>query len=802
MHTKLEHIIGKATSFIYHHPKKVILILMLILAFPISHLPQIKMDTSTEGFMHQDDPVLLAYNKFRDAFGRDEMIVLGIKNEDIFSLKFLKQLKQLHTDLETKVPYVYKITSLYNVRNTRGEKDTLFTDDLLDPFPKNKADVDAIKKRVHASHFYKNLLLNQDEKMTMIVIQTDVYSHKGENALSTEEAFDEAGFLEGIEASAMSSEGKVFLTDKENNELIATVEDIIKTYQDKGLEIYLSGSPVINNALKTHMMIDMAKFMSLTFVIVFSFLYFIFRRWSAVFYPLLVILFSLLTTVGTMAWMGVMFKIPTQIVPSLIIVVSVGATIHILSIFFDRFNQSKDKKTSLIYSFQHSGLAIAMTSITTAIGLGSFAGSELAPFADLGIFASLGVMVSLLLTLTLLPALLTLTNLQPKETNPAGNIDKFMKKLAVYPVKYTKHILLFSTLFLLISLFTATQLVPSYNPLLWFKKGEVHRVATQTIDQNMQGTTSVEIVIDTQKENGWADPTKLKALDALSKKIASYKDSYISVGKVVSLADIVKETNKALHANNETFYTIPKEKNLVAQELLLFENSGSDDLEDVVDSQFSKVRMTIRVPWVDAMQAKDFMAFIQTQATQTFPHQQVVITGMVPLLINTFSNAVYSSIKSYFIAGLAITLMMMLILGSMRLGLLSMIPNVIPIIAGLFLMYLADMALDIFTLLIGSVAIGMAVDDTIHFMHNFKRYYKAYGDSQKAIEETFFTTGKAMFVTSIVLASGFLTYAISSMSSIQNFGILTASIILFALISDLFLAPALMVLVAKRGWIK
>jgi len=212
------------------------------------------------------------------------------------------------------------------------------------------------------------------------------------------------------------------------------------------------------------------------------------------------------------------------------------------------------------------------------------------------------------------------------------------------------------------------------------------------------------------------------------------------------------------------------------------------------------VRMTIRVPWVDAMQAKDFMAFIQTQATQAFPHQQVVVTGMVPLLINTFSNAVYSSIKSYFIAGLAIALMMMLILGSIRLGLLSMIPNVLPIVAGLFLMYLASMALDIFTLLIGSIAIGMAVDDTIHFMHNFKRYYKRYGDSQKAIEETFFTTGKAMFITSVVLASGFLTYAISSMHSIQNFGILTAFIIVCALISDLFLAPALMVLVAKRGW--
>ncbi|MCK4442253.1 MAG: MMPL family transporter, partial [Sulfurovaceae bacterium] len=306
----------------------------------------------------------------------------------------------------------------------------------------------------------------------------------------------------------------------------------------------------------------------------------------------------------------------------------------------------------------------------------------------------------------------------------------------------------------------------------------------------------------TGKVNGWHNPEKLAKLNELSAKLESYTDQYTHVGKVVSLATIMKETNRALHGNSEDFYTIPKEGDLVSQELLLFENSGSDDLEDVVDTQFSKARMTIKLPWTDSIEAVNVLDYVKTEVAKTFPNENVETTGMIPLLINTFSNAVHSSARSYLIAGVGITFMMMFILGSFRLGLISMIPNLAPIIMGLLIMYVGKMPLDMFTLLIGSIAIGLAVDDTIHFMHNFKRYYLAHGDADKAIEHTFYTTGKAMVITTLVLASGFYAYMAAYMSSVQNFGILTGSVIVFALLSDLLLAPALMIVVAKRGWIK
>ena len=808
MHKKLETLMGRFGRFIFNNPFKVIVGVLLLLAIPISHVAQIKMDTSTEGFMHPEDPVLIEYNKFRAQFGRDERIVLAIKSDDVFSLDFLKKLRTLHEEIEEKVPYLDDVTSLYNVRNTRGEGDKLITDDLLEPFPETKEDVAKIKKQAMASHFYKDLIISQDAKMTTIVIETDAYSHEGEKEASVESEFDD-GFDDAstdsetdMQTDTTPQKESAFLSDAENHELIAKLDEIVAKYQGDDFKIYVAGSPVVNNALKAQMQADMQKFMRITFLIIIVFLFIMFRRASAVFYPLLVIILSLLATVGTMAWSGTAFKLPTQIVPSLLLAVSIGATVHILSIFFDRFNSTGDKGGAIAYTLEHSGLAIAMTSVTTAIGVGSFYGSEVAPIADLGTFASLGVLISLFLTLTLLPALLSITKLKQKPKKGMGKLDELMGILALFPIHYYKGIIIGSVVLIVIALFAATKIGLSHNPLFWFQPDNMNRVSTIEIDKTMNGSVTIEVVVDTNQENGWNNPERLNKLNALSAKLETYVDQYTHIGKVVSLATIVKETNRALHANEEKFYSIPNDANLVSQELLLFENSGSDDLEDVVDSQFSKARITIKLPWTDAVKAEQVLGYVKTETTQAFPEDKVKTTGMIPLLINTFAGAVHSSVTSYTIAFIGITLMMILILGSVRIGLLSMIPNLAPIIMGMLLMYIANIPLDMFTLLIGSIAIGLAVDDTIHFMHNFRRYYLETGDAAKAIEHTFYTTGKAMVITTIVLSLGFYAYLMANMISVQNFGLLTGTVIVFALLADLLLAPALMMVVAKRGWIK
>jgi len=420
----------------------------------------------------------------------------------------------------------------------------------------------------------------------------------------------------------------------------------------------------------------------------------------------------------------------------------------------------------------------------------------------MGKFASLGVLISLFLTLTLLPALLMVTKLKAKVQTKSSWLDIMMKKLAYIPTRHPKLITVISLLLVVISLALATQLKLSHYPLEWFPKDNMSYVGTKLIDEQMKGTLTTELVIDTKEENGWHSPERLQKLDKIASELEGYADGKTFVGKIFSLNTIVKETNRALHANKQEYYTIPDDKALVSQELLLFENSGSDDLEDVVDSQFSKVRVTHKLPWKDSIDSLAMIDYIKAKYEKEFVDEDILMTGMIPLLSHTFTQSIYSSVKSYIIAFVLITITMMFIMASIRLGLIAMIPNLTPIIIGLSLMYIYQIPLDMFTLLIGSIAIGLAVDDTIHFLHNFKRYYLESGDAVSAVENTFFTTGKAMVITTIVLSLGFFSYIFGEMQSVQNFGFLTGSVIILALLADLFLAPALMVLIAKKGWIK
>ena len=796
MHRRLEDWFGRWSAFITTHPLIVIFFTLAMLAFPLSHVPQIQMDTSTEGFMHEDDPMLINYNKFKEQFGRDERIMIAIESDHIFTLPFLKKLKALHKELEDQLPYLNEVTSLYNVRNTRGAKDQLIVEDLLEHFPKNDADLQKLKNIVMHNAFYRNLFISADGKMTAIVIETDAFV--SDNNQSVDDAFNE--FDEA--PTPKTSTTQTPLSDAQNAEIVQKVREIVKKYNDKDFKIYYAGSPSVMDALKKMMQTDMQKFTRITILIILVFLFLIFRRVSATFYPLLVIILALLTTVGSMALFGVKFKLPTQIVPSLLIAVSVGATVHVLSIFFDYFDRHGDKKQALIHTLQHSGLAIAMTGITTAIGIASFAGSEVAPVSDMGIFASLGVLVSLVLTLTLLPALLMITKLKPKALKEKSWLDELMRKFAYIPTHFPKTITFVSLALVLISLTLSTQLKLSHYPLEWFPHDDPNYIGTHTIDDKMKGTLTMEVVVDTHKENGWQDPKRLQTLDTLLSDLEHYNDGKVYIGKTMSLNTIVKESNRALHENNQSYYTIPTHQDLLSQELLLFENSGSDDLEDIVDSQFSKARITFKVPWVDSLDVQEMMNHVDERFKKAFSEDTITMTGMIPLLVHTFSQSIHSSIKSYIIAFVLIAISMIFIMGDVRLGLVSMIPNLTPIIIGLSLMYLYHIPLDMFTLLIGSIAIGLAVDDTIHFLHNFKRYYLQSHDATKAVEQTFYTTGKAMVITSIVLSLGFYAYIFGTMQSVQNFGFLTGSVIIFALLADLLLAPALMILISKKGWIK
>ena len=805
--TKAENKFESFSDWLYGNATKAILIVVLFVGALGSQLPTLKMDTSTEGFLHKANPMRIEYDVFRDQFGRDEKLMIAVKTDSIFNLGFLKKLDNFHSVLEDELPHIKGVDSLINARNTFGIEGELIVEPLIDDLPETQEDMARLRSTITNNSFYKNLLYSEDFTMTTVTIDTQTYSNAEAISEDVNIDFDEPldfdEFLDfDAEAQVDQSTPRLYLSDAENDEIILKTQQIMERFNDDNFEIYLSGSAAIAGIFKQALMNDAVVFISLMMVIIMIVLYALFRRISGVFLPLICVGLTLITTVSLMAIFSAPFTMATQIMPTFLLAVVTSAAIHLLAIFYKDLMRTKDKKASLRYAMGHSGLAIVMTSLTTAAGLWSFSFSGVAPVADLGVFASSGVLVGLLFTLVFLPALIAKTNFAHLEqkSDVEGNtlMDRVLLGISKVGTGRPKLIVAISTILIIFAAVVATQLRFSHFPLQWLPEDNFARVATETVDENLAGALTLEVVVDTGKTNGLYNPELLRKIDDVSKNIDSITSGNMFVGKVISFIDIIKETNKALNENREEYYSIPDNPDLIAQEFLLFESSGNGDLNSLVDANYSKARLTLKTPFIDSLEAKIFIDRAQTYLDKEFGAlASVSFTGIGTLMTVTFEEAIYSSATSYILAFSLITVLMVLLIGNLKIGLISMIPNLLPIIFLSTIMVIFKMPLDMFTLLIGAIALGLAVDDTVHFMHNFRRYELQYNDVDKAVRLTLMGTGRAITLTSIVLALGFLVLTFSQMNNMFDFGVLTACAILVALVADFFLMPAIMKLIIK-----
>ncbi len=776
---------------IKHRFKTLFLTLFIVLALA-SNLPKITFDTSTEGFLYKDDPQILMYNDFRNQFGRDEKIIVAIKTKDVFDKDFLTKLFKLHKEIEENVPYIKEVNSLQNARKTLGNKSELIVEDLFnDGIPDDAKKLQAIKDFAQGNNIYTDLYLNADATFTTIMITTNTYT-----SIGIEHSDDLLGGFE--EDTGATQENLEFITAPETNELISTLEEILKKYKADDFQIYDAGSPIVTKNLQTTLMADMSKFILYVIITIATLLFLTFKRISGVLIPLGVVILTLLATIGSMALFGYPITSMTQILPSLLLAVAIGASIHILSIFYHKFDEVGDKMEAIVYAIGHSGLAVFMTSVTTAASLASFSISDIAPVAALGIFSAIGVTLALILTLVFIPILLSLIPMKARTGQKENFLDAIMINIADFSINHYKSITVSAIVVIIVSFVLGSQMQFSHNPLHWFKKDNTVRINTEVIDKEMRGSISIEVVLDTGKENGVYNPRFLNSIEKVTQEIYTYKGENYFIGKIVSINDVLKEIHMALNENQKEYYVIPQNQDLIAQEFLLFENSGSDDLEDIVDSQFSKTRISIKAPWVDSVEYVEMIDELQDLLNTEFKDMATVsVTGTLPILSTTITKSILSSIESYIIAFIVIAMLMVLLIGNFKLGLLSMIPNLTPIMFAVAFMVMFHLPLDMFTILIGAIAIGMVVDDTIHYMHNFKRYYIIHNDVDEAIRKTLHTSGRAILITSAVLSSGFLVFMFASMNNLFNFGLITGVTVVVAMVTNLTLTGALMKLFIK-----
>jgi len=796
--TKTESKIELFSDWLFENAKITIVVIFVLVAGIASQLPSLKIDTTTEGFLHKSDPMRVQYDEFRDQFGRDEKLMIAVKTQNIFDLDFLEKLDRFHHALEDELPNIKGVDSLINARNTYGIEGELIVEPLIDNLPQNNEDLISLKETVTNNSLYKNSLYSEDFRMTTVTIDTETYSNNGASQEATNLEFDDS--LEFDDDSIGGQ--RLYLTDAENDEIISQTQQIMQRFNDDNFEIYLSGSAAIAGIFKQALMNDSVIFISLMMIVIMIVLFVLFRRISGVILPLSCVSLTLIMTVSLMSIFSAPFTMATQIMPTFLLAVVTSASIHLLAVFYKDFAKTNDKKKSLRYAMGHSGLAIIMTSVTTAVGLWSFSFSGVAPVADLGVFASSGVMVGLVFTLVFLPALVSVTNFkvvkQKSSEDEYSLMDRALIGISVFATTRPKLIISVSTVLIICAAIIAAQLRFSHFPLQWLPEDNFARVATEAVDENLKGSLTLEVIIDTEKTNGLYNPELLRVIDDVSKNINSISTGNMFVGKVISYIDVIKETNRALNENRDEYYAIPDDSDLIAQEFLLFESSGNNDLASLVDANYSKARLTLKTPFIDSLEANTFIDNAQIYLDQKFGSlAKVTFTGIGTLMTVTFEEAIYSSAVSYILAFSLITILMVLLIGNLKIGLISMIPNLLPIVILSTIMVIFKMPLDMFTLLIGAIALGLAVDDTVHFMHNFRRYELQYNDVDKAVRLTLMGTGRAITLTSIVLALGFLVLTFSQMNNMFDFGVLTASAILVALLADFFLMPAIMKLIIK-----
>ena len=420
-------------------------------------------------------------------------------------------------------------------------------------------------------------------------------------------------------------------------------------------------------------------------------------------------------------------------------------------------------------------------------------------FHKYGGFTAVGIGICLLLTLVFLPAMLSLLKILPgKERERLYETSVYNRALIWMGrtgIRHAHDIYILSLIVFISILPGFFKLNFSHNMLHYFSEDEPFIEQTRLIEDETSGFRALEMVVDTGKKNGILNHGFLNNLEELEDYALEQND--ISgrpyTGKITSILDIVKKTNQSWHGDDSGHYTIPQDDYLIESQLQEIKQATPAYLERYTDKDFSLARFTAMMYWKDAAMDVDFVKGLKDYASGLFGKTgQVIVTGAVSIGSKVIDSMMSNLAIGYCTAFFIISLFMIVAVGDVKLGLVAMVPNLYPIAAGLGLMGLMGIPLNTYNLIGGSIVIGVAVDDTIHFFHNFRNYYEKTGNVETAVVETLRSAGRALITTSLILVSCFWLRLFSSLKVISDFGLVVGFSLLIAFLADVMLAPALL----------
>jgi len=715
-------------------------------------------DSSYRMWFDEHDPNLKAYDAFEDTFGSDDCILIAFKDKNgIFTNKALESIKRI-TDKLWKTTRVIKVDSLTNFQWTHGEEDDLLVENLVPGLPLSEKEMADKKAIALKEKMINGLLLSQDATTTQIIANLQVEL----NPSSTH-----------------------------YEQVRHAVEEIIKNERTlTGYDYYLQGGPIVDTSFKIYSEQDMRTMIPILFCLVTLILIALFRSTWGTVLPVLVVGFSIMLTMGIAGFAGIKLNPLTASVPQIVLAVGIADAIHIVTVFLRQLKEGVERKNALIYSIEKNLKPCFLTSLTTSIGFLSLLVSKMGPLRHLGVMAGMGTVAAFIITFSFLPSALAVLPFSAKLTAAKNKNSNWTGKIADFVISYPKQIIIF----FLISAITILSFLPNVqinnNPILYFKKGTMIRDATAFIEKNLSGTESLEFVVDSGEADGIKKPIFLKKLERLQ----NYLDTLPQVAKTTSIVDIMKRLNRSMHGEDERYYKIPENQALSAQYLFLYTLSLplGKDLDDTINVDNSRTRMTALTWNQSSSENLKLIKKINVWVEKNIPHIRVDTVGKTVLFSYMQIELTRSFVRSILLALLLVTLTMMFAFKSFKVGLLSMIPNVIPIMLTAGVMGIFRMHMDAGSVMVGCVAIGIAVDDTIHFLSKFQDSVEKGMDKVSAVRYVYRETATAIIFTSVVLVLGFGVFIFSQFNLNVYFGILTAIVLFFAVLCDLLLLPAIL----------
>lgn len=583
----------------------------------------------------------------------------------------------------------------------------------------------------------------------------------------------------------------------------------------------------------------------------------LFRSFSAVIWSMVTILLSLLWCWGVVVWFGATLSTMVTLTVMLVFATGIADCVHVMSAYFVFREQGDDHEAALTSAYEKTGLAIMVTSITTMAGVLSLATSDLIPIQVFGVMSAIGVFLAFIFTIILLPILLSLWH--PSAAPVASKGSSLMHRWQALPLSAQVTIMLIAvalvmwlagvsigfylaliglvTLLVLrwqvellaacpvlvanrpwtiLSIFAAIFVTAIYgtsqvridsNVAELARADSAPRIAYNMVDDHMAGAQNISVMIDTGISDGLMEPALLRAIDALQQHIvAEYPED---ISRTYSLANIVKDTYRVMNQDNPAYDRIPDDAVTVSQLMYLFNSSNPEERRSLVSDDFSRSHITLNAYNAGSYQYTLFFEQLDQEISRLFdplktqmPDLQVTVTGSVPLMMRTMDEIAQSQYSSFLVALTVISVIMMITLGSMQAGLISVVPNLIPALMTFGLMGLLGITLDTDTLLIAPVIIGVAVDDTIHFMTSYRVELIKTRDMQQALNNTLREVGRAVMFTTMILGLGFAILGFSEYLGIAKIGIFGGLAIFMALLCDLLLLPALIMILKPRFGLK